>query len=293
MKRKTLIQWFAARLLCLTHLSLSIYFLLVTRYVGHVFFIPIIGIGIIILEIIINFLLKFCYQNSFILLFVYSVCIISSIWFLELYRINYLVTTENQQASVEIFSVTYYAAIPNDNRFFLYKKYLWSQIQIQGYVVLISLLKGLCDKKGQTLDIIVKTWASALDSLDFIDLLSHQPLYSNRAFVYVTLTVWSISCFQYVANMSTIKDILLKYNYQRLASIMTYSLLSVIIMDVPHLIVRLYAIIGVRQHDYSSYFLVFKNIFIIILQTAEVWTVFSKSSTNKKKKKKRTIPTSI
>ncbi|CAF2994041.1 unnamed protein product [Rotaria sp. Silwood2] len=273
----------------MTHLILSIYFLLATRDVRHVFFIPIIGIGIIFLEIIITSLLKFRYQNSFILLFVYSVCIISSIWFLELYRINYLITAENQQASVEIFSVIYYAALPSDNRFFLYKKYLWSQIQIQGYVVLMVLLKGLCEKKGQKLDIIVKTWASALDTLDFIDLLSHQQLYSDRVFVYITLSVWSISCFQYVADVSIIKNILLKHNYQRLASIMTYSLLSVIIMDVPHLIVRLYAIIGVRQHDYTSYFLVFKNIFIIILQIADIWTVFSKTPM----KKKKTKPTSV
>lgn len=284
--KKSLIQWFTARILCLVHLGVSIYFVYATIPVRKLFFIPIIGIGIIVFETVTGFILKFRYQTSFVLIFVYSACIIATIWILELYRINYLLGAQSDQASVEVFSVIYYAPLPMPSGFFLLKKYLWSQIQIQGYVVLMVLLKGLCETQEGKLDVMNRTWATALDTLDFIDLLSQPKLYANQVFVYITFTVWTISCSIYLKNTIKLKQILIKRKYTFLASLITDTFLSVIIMDIPHLAVRLYAIIGVRQHDYSSYFLLFKNIFIIILQMAAFWSAFRKTNPGKNKKLK-------
>jgi hypothetical protein len=281
-KKATLIRWFIARLLCLTHLIISIFLLLATKFAHPLFFIPIIGVGLIILEIIIISFLKFRIQYTFFLLLTYSIFIISTIWLLELFRIEHLVSSHDKQASVEVFAVIYYAPIQPPNQFFLYNKYLWSQIQIQAYVFIIVILKGLCETKDHKLDIVVRTWTTALDILDFITLLNYPILYKDSRFVYITLFIWSISCSQFIIQISVIKNMLLKRKCPRLAAILTYSFISMIVTDVPYIIIRLYAIFGVKNHDYTSYFLVWKNIIVITLQTADVWVHFKES---KKKKK--------
>jgi hypothetical protein len=281
-KKMTLIRWFTARLLCLIHLIISIVLLVVSKFARHLFFIPIIGVSLIILEIIIFSLLKFRIQFSFILLLTYSIFIISTIWIFELYKLRYLINTQNQQASVEVFSVVYYASIASKEKFFLNDKYLWSQIQIQVYVFIIVILKGLCETTNHRLAMIVQTWTTALDIIDFISLLSHPKLYSDSRFVYITLSIWSISCLQFTLQVSTIQKILIKRNYHRLASLTTYSLISMIVTDIPYLIIRFYAIFGVKDHDYTSYFLVFKNIVVIILQTADVWITSNETSRKKR-----------
>jgi hypothetical protein len=193
-----------------------------------------------------------------------------------------LINTQNQQASVEVFSVVYYASIASKEKFFLNDKYLWSQIQIQVYVFIIVILKGLCETTNHRFAMIVQTWTTALDIIDFISLLSHPKLYSDSRFVYITFSIWSISCLQFTLQISTIKKILIKRNYHRLASLTTYSLISTIVTDIPYLIIRLYAIFGIINHDYTSYFLVFKNIFVIILQTADVWITFNGTTKQKR-----------
>jgi hypothetical protein len=281
-KKKVLIRWFIARLLCLTHLILSIYFLLATKFARHLFFLPVIGSGLIALEMIIFSLLKFRLQCASFLLLTYSIFILSTIWLLELYRINYLIAMRNQQASVEVFSVIYYAPSKVSNDFLLNEKYLWSQIQIQVYVFIIVILKGLCKRKNHKLEVVVQTWTSALDILDFIDLLSFPKLYSDNRFVYMTLSIWSISGLQFIIEIPSIKNILIKRNYHRLASIINYSFISMLITDIPYLIIRLYAIFVLQNHAYTSYFLMFKNVFIIILQTADVWKAFHQTIKKKK-----------
>ena len=117
-----------------------------------------------------------------------------------------------------------------------------------------------------------------MDALDFIDLLNHPKMYSDIRFVYITLSIWSISCLQFTAQITAIEKILLKRKFHRLAAIMTYSLISMIIMDIPYIIIRLYVIFGIRNHEYTSYFLVFKNIIVIALQTTEVWVNFNETT---------------
>ena len=282
-KKTTLISWFIARLVCLTHLTLTIFVFFVTRFARHLFFIPIIGISLIILEIIVFSCLKFRVQYSFFLLLIYSSFIISSIWILELYKINHLINTENQQVSVEVFSVTYYAPMQPRDKFILYTKYIWSQIQIQLYVFFIVILNSLSETKTRTYDTIVKTWATALDTIDFTDLLNHSSLYSIRAFVDTTLIVWSVSCLQFVIKLSKLRRILIRKNYHRLAVIVTHSTLSVLLMDIPYLCIRVIAIFGIRKHDYTSYFLVLKNIFAIILESIEICRSYNETKTKKKK----------
>jgi hypothetical protein len=238
-------------------------------------------------EIIIFSLLKFRFQYSFILFFIYSLCIVSSIWLLELFKVNHLSAAQDQQASVEVFSVIYYAPIQPADGYFLYDKYLWSQIQIQIYVFIIVALKGLSEKRNHRFDIVIKTWTTALDLLDFMTLLDSSKLYSDIRFVYITLSVWSVSCLQFIIRVSTIKRILMKRGYHRLSSLMTDSFVSMIITDIPYLAVRLYVIFGVTKHDYTSYFLVSKNIMVIILQTADVWIAFHETTS------KKTKPTSV
>lgn len=274
-KKMALIRWFTARLLCSIHLIISIVLLLGTKSLHHLFYIPIIAVGLIILEIIVFSFLKFRYQYAFILLLTYSVFIITTIWLLEIFRINHLIIVANQHASVEVFSVVYYAPIQTSNSFVLNNKYLWSQIQIQAYIFIIVVLKGLCETKDDRLQIIVKTWTAALDIIDFIGLLSYSKLYSDRRFVYVVLSIWSISCIQFIVPVSKIQQTLRERKYYRLAVIITYSLISMLISDVPCLIIRLYAIFGVKNHEYTSYFLLVKNLVVIILQTADVWTSFN------------------
>ena len=269
-KKRTWIQWIIARLICVMHLSLSVVFYRLSDFAPDLFFVPIIGIGLVIVETVFLICFKFRFHYSSILLLIYSVTIILSIWLLEIYKINQLVDSENQRASVEVFSTIYYATNEPRDKFFLTKKYILAQIQIQIYVFFIVFVKGLCEEKGHKRNTIVKTWGTALDTLDFINLLIHPKLYADRVFVYTTLSIWSISCLQFVIDMSLIGNILRKKNHQRLAAIMTDATLSMLIMDVPYLCVRLYAIFGVRKHDYTSYFLVLKNIFTIILTTTEI-----------------------
>ncbi|UJR19891.1 hypothetical protein I4U23_023024 [Adineta vaga] len=278
----TLIPWFLARLLCLIHLSISILLIYLTKPIQYLYYLPIIGSTLIIIEIVLFSALKFRYKYSFILLLTYSIFTILSIWFLELYRIKHLILMKNQQSSVEVFSIVYYSPLKSIDEFVLNNKYLWSQIQIQGYIFIITIIKGLCERKHARLNIIVKTWTTALDLLDFIDMLNYSKLYDDIYFVYTTLSVWSISCLQFIIKMSFIQKILLKKSYHRLGSIITDSLLSIIIIDIPYLIVRLYAIFGVKKHDYTSYFLILKNIVSIGLQIANVWNAFRENKGNKK-----------
>jgi hypothetical protein len=108
-----------------------------------------------------------------------------------------------------------------------------------------------------------------MDLLDFIDLLSYPQLYFNSRLVYATLSVWSISCLQFVIYVPEVKNNKLK----ELHSFLTNSLLNTFLMDIPFLIVRMYAIFGCGKHDYTSYFFVFKNLVVILLQIARIQAI--------------------
>jgi hypothetical protein len=117
-----------------------------------------------------------------------------------------------------------------------------------------------------------------MDLLDFIDLLTYPQLYSNSRLVYATLSVWSISCIQFVIYIPEVKDNRLK----ELHSFLTNSLLTTFIMDIPFLIVRIYAIFGCGQHDYTSYFFAFKNFVVILLQIARIQAIIIERNRHRK-----------
>ncbi|CAF1275167.1 unnamed protein product [Adineta ricciae] len=146
----------------------------------------------------------------------------------------------------------------------------------------MTILKGLCERKNPRLIILMKTWTTALDLLDFLDLLNHWKFYSDLRFVYTILSIWSISCLQFLIQMSSLQKILFQKDFPRLGLIMTDSFLVILTTDIPYLIVRLYAIFGIRNHDYTSYFLVFKNLVSILFQIADISKAFHRKKSKKK-----------
>ena len=274
--RTTVICCFIARCICLLHLIFSVFVLLIVQSTRYLVFVPIIGIGLTTGEIILFSIRKSYCQYPSLLLSIYAICTIPSIWFLESYRIAYLLAVNKQQAAVEVFSVMYYTSVEPTEKFFLSNKYLWSQIQIQMFVSILAIVKGLSAKKSRRLSTFVTTWAITLDSLDFIDLLSYPRLYSSGRFVRATFAVWSLTCLQFLVETSALESVLTKRNYSNLASTVADSLLGIVFLDVPYLSVRLYAIIGMGKHDYTNYFLTGKNLIMIILQATALWTSFRK-----------------
>ena len=265
-----LIRWFISRILCLAHLGFTIFILRATQIARHLFFLPIIGIGLVFLEILLHGFLGFRSQNSFFLLLIYSAFIITSIWLLEIYTINHLIQQHHQQSIVEVFSQFYYSIIPSTDGFIIGNKYLWAEMQIQVYIFVMVLVRAFEAKSGDRYKTIVTYWTTAFDTLDFIHLLTYPKLYIDRRFVHLTLTIWTISCVQFLIPLSTIEKYLKKHHHHRLASIITYSLFSVIFIDFPYILIRLYAIFGVGKHDYTSYFLVFKNVVVILFAIADL-----------------------
>ncbi len=53
-------------------------------------------------------------------------------------------------------------------------------------------------------------------------------------------------------------------------------------MDIPFLIVRMYAIFGCGKHDYTSYFFVFKNLVVILLQIARIQAIIVEKNHHRK-----------
>ena len=207
----------------------------------------------------------------------YSITIVGSIWVLELHRINELKQDAWKTIPISFQSFPTPFGMPGTwkPQTFLHNfKYVWSQIEIQVYLFLLLILRALLPKQdsisyfGKT-DLLFKYFATGMDLLDFIDLLSYPQLYFNSRLVYATLSVWSISCLQFVIYVPEVKNNKLK----ELHSFLTNSLLTTFLMDVPFLIVRMYAIFGCGKHDYTSYFFVFKNLVVILLQIARIQAI--------------------
>ena len=272
--RTTIICCFIARCICLLHLIFSAFILLITQSTRHLFFVPIVGVGLVGVEIVLLAIYKSYSRYPSLLLSIYSIFIIPSIWLLESYRIAYLLAVNKQQAAVEVFAVVYYTSVEPTEKFFLSNKYLWSQVQIQLFVSILAVVKGLSATKSHRLNTFVTTWAIALDSLDFIDLLSYPRLYSSTPFVRAAFAVWCLTCLQFLVETSALERVLTKRNYSNLASTITDSLISILFLDMPYLSVHLYAIIGMGKHDYTNYFLTGKNVIMIALQATALWTSF-------------------
>ncbi|CAF1078407.1 unnamed protein product [Rotaria sp. Silwood1] len=289
--RHRIIRLIIAHLLCAIHMGLSIYVLYTIKVKTKLYFIPMFGTIFFGVEAIISFALYRCkeyFRGFSILIFVYSATIITSIWVLELHRINQLKQDAWKTVPILFTNVpTQFGGIQkpsiNPKEFLKNFKYIWSQIEIQVFLFLLLILRALLPKQdsisyfGKT-DLLFKYFTTGMDSLDFIDLLSYPQLYSNSSLVYVTLIVWSISCLQFVIYVPEVSNNRLK----ELHSFLTNSLLITFLMDIPFLIVRLYAIFGCGSHDYTSYFFVFKNILLILLQIARIQAIIIERNHHRK-----------
>jgi hypothetical protein len=98
-----MVFWLIVRFACSTHLILSIPLVLATKSTRPLFFLPIIGLGLIVIETLVSTSLNFRFQSLSIILLVYSIFTIVSIWLLKLYRIAHLLDVANTKASVEVF----------------------------------------------------------------------------------------------------------------------------------------------------------------------------------------------
>lgn len=289
--RHRLIRLILAHLLCAIHMGLSIYVLYTIKLKSQFYFIPLFGTIFFAIE---AFLSLFCYggkeffRGFSVLVFVYSVTIIGSIWVLELHRINELKKDAWKTIPISFhhFPIRFGQSTGTtiDPKYLMQNfKYIWSQIEIQVYLFLLLILRALLPKQdsisyfGKT-DLLFKYFATGMDLLDFIDLLAYPQLYFNSRLVYATLIVWSISCLQFVIYVPEVK----KNKLKELHSFLTNSLLTTFLMDVPFLAVRLYAILGCGKHDYTSYFFVFKNLVLIFLQIARIQAITAERSQHRK-----------
>lgn len=289
--RHRLIRLIIAHLLCAIHMGLSIYVLYTIKVKTQFYFIPLFGTIFFAIEAILSLV---CYRGKeffrgfSVLVFVYSTTIVASIWVLELHRIKELRNDAWKTIPISFHNFPVrFGQSPGtfvDPNYLLQNfKYIWSQIEIQVYLFLLLILRALLPKQasisyfGKT-DLLFKYFATGMDLLDFIDLLTYPQLYFNDRLVYATLIVWSISCFQFVVYVPEVKNNKIK----ELHSFLTNSLLTTFLMDIPFLAVRLYAMLGCGKHDYTSYFFVFKNIVIILLQMARIQAIIAERSQHRK-----------
>jgi hypothetical protein len=289
--RHRFIRLIIAHILCAIHMGLSIYVLYTIKVKTQLYFIPMFGTILFGVEAIISLVFYRCkeyFRGFSILVLVYSITIIASIWVLELHRINELKKDAWKTITISFEHVTTrYGELPRPSMkpkdFVQNFKYIWSQIEIQVYLFLLLILRALLPKQdsvshfGKT-DLLFQYFTTGMDLLDFIDLLTYPQLYSNSRLVYATLSVWSISCIQFVIYIPEVKDNRLK----ELHSFLTNSLLTTFIMDIPFLIVRIYAIFGCGQHDYTSYFFAFKNFVVILLQIARIQAIIIERNRHRK-----------
>ena len=289
--RHRLIRLIIAHILCAIHMGLSIYVLYTIKVKTQFYFIPLFGTIFFAVEAILSLICYQCrefFRGFSVLVFVYSTTIIASIWVLELHRINELKQDAWKTIPISFYSFPIrFGQSPGtmvDPKYLLQNfKYIWSQIEIQVYLFLLLILRALLPKQhsvsyfGKT-DILFKYFATGMDLLDFIDLLAYPQLYFNTRLVYATLTVWSISCLQFVIYVPEVKNNKIK----ELHSFLTNSLLTTFLMDIPFITVRLYAILGCGKHDYTSYFFIFKNIVVILLQMARIQAIIAERSQHRK-----------
>ena len=282
MVRHRFIRLLIAHILCAIHMGLSIYVLYTIKVKTYLYFIPLFGTILFGVEALFSLVFYRCkeyFRGFSILVFVYSATIITCIWILELHRIKELKQDAWKTVTISFhdFPVRFGQApgpMLHPKDLLMNFKYVWSQIEIQVFLFLLLILRALLPKQdsvsyfGKT-DLLFKYFATGMDSLDFIDLLAYPQLYLNSRLVYATLCVWSISCLQFVIYVPEVKNDKLK----ELHSFLTNSLLTTFLMDVPFLIVRLYAIFGCGKHDYTSYFFVFKNMLVILLQIARIQAI--------------------
>lgn len=289
--RHRLIRLIIAHILCAIHMGLSIYVLYTIKAKTYLYFIPMFGTILFGVEAILSLVCYRCkeyFRGFSVLVLVYSITIIGSIWVLELHRINEL--KQNQWKIIPIsfqYFPTRFGGMPGTfmkpGDFLNNFKYVWSQVEIQVYLLLLLILRALLPKQdsisyyGKT-DILFKYFATGMDLIDFIDLLTYPQLYFNSGLVYATLSVWSVSCLQFIIYVPEYKNDKLK----ELHSFLTNSLVTAFLMDIPFLIVRIYAIFGCGKHDYTSYFFVFKNLVVILLQIARIQAVIVEKSHHRK-----------
>jgi hypothetical protein len=290
--RHRFIRLVIAHILCAIHMGLSIYVLHTIKVKTQLYFIPMFGTILFSVEAIISLVCYRCkeyFRGFSILVFVYSITIIASIWVLELYRINEL--KQDAWKTVPITFQSFPTRFSDIHRpwikppvdFLKNFKYIWSQIEIQVYLFLLLILRALLPKQdsisyfGKT-DLLFKYFATGMDLLDFIDLITYPQLYFNSRLVYATLIVWSISCLQFVIYVPEVKNNKLK----ELHSFLTNSLLTTFLMDIPFFIVRMYAIFGCGKHDYTSYFFAFKNLVVILLQIARIQAIIVERNHHRK-----------
>ena len=290
--RHRFIRLLIAHVLCAIHMGLSIYVLYTIKVKTQLYFIPLFGTLLFGVEALFSFAFYRCkeyFRGFSILVFVYSATIIASIWVLELHRINELKQDAWKTVTIAFHNFPFRFGAPpaptmKPKDLLQNFKYLWSQIEIQVYLFLLLILRALLPKQdsvsyfGKT-DLLFKYFATGMDSLDFIDLLTYPQLYLNSRLVYATLCVWTISCLQFVIYVPEVKNNKLK----ELHSFLTNSLLTTFLMDVPFLVVRLYAIFGCGKHDYTSYFFVFKNILVILLQLARIQAIIVERNQHRRK----------
>ncbi|CAF1317031.1 unnamed protein product, partial [Didymodactylos carnosus] len=219
---------------------------------------------------------------------IYSTTIISTIWILELHKIY------EQKLKINVVTTQYYYVPWQKPREFLRNfKYLWSQIEIQVYLFLLLVIRWLLPKQQSVTyygksDLLFKYFTTAFDMLDFLDMLNYPELYSNVRLVYSALSVWSLSCLQFVIYVRNINDNKLK----EFRSYLTNSLLEVLFLDIPFLCVRIYAIFGCGKHDYYSYFFTTKNILMIILLLIRIRAIFDEKRHHQKQQMNKLQSTS-
>lgn len=289
--RHRLIRLIIAHLLCAIHMGLSIYVLYTIKTKTYLYFIPMFGTILFGVEAILSLICYRCkeyFRGFSVLVFVYSITIIASIWILELHRINELKKDEWKTVPIQFPGYPMrFGDFPGPwmkpKDFLKNFKYIWSQIEIQVYLFLLLILRALLPKQdsityyGKT-DLLFKYFATGMDLLDFIDLITYPQLYFNSKLVYATLIVWSISCLQFIVYVPEVKGNKIK----ELHSFLTNSLLTTFLMDIPFFIVRMYAIFGCGKHDYTSYFFVFKNLVVILLQIARIQAIIVEKNRHRK-----------
>lgn len=271
-----------ARLLCLCHMSLSI-FVLYNVKKDMIYLLPTIGTLLLLVEtviVIVIFKGKEPTRWLSTTFLIYVPTIVGCYWFLELENVCKMLKgsmVRNYKISRDDLTGDFVKSI----------KIIWAQVELQMFFALIMFVRWLIPKSTLTphglAELLFKYFAISCDMLDFLTITQDLTLSQNSLLVYWTLAVWSWSTIQFFIFVPKFDD----PEKNDFTAYITNSLLSVIFLDLPYFGVRVAAIFAFGSHSYNSYFFATKNFVLIALQLYRIKATFLERDLRENKEAKQ------
>ncbi len=163
--------------------------------------------------------------------FIYVSTIVGCYWFLELENIKKVLLGSMKRE---------YWINKNDLRGDIVSviKIIWSQVELQIFFALIMLIRWIIPKSSLSphglSNLLFKYFAISCDMLDFLTILQDDKLINNEILVYLILSSWSWSTFQFFIFVPKFED----EEKREFTAYITDSLLSAFFLDLPFFGIR-------------------------------------------------------